>query len=233
QQIGADLRDPVGLGARGNNVAQKRFRAFDVEGEIIVDEEHGNLTALAFGPDFQEEQLIDHAFVSAKADGVAKKAGYRAELAAIWTAAPRLHRNDAKCAPALTDTLEWACDHFWNEIELVEIYFVPGNRRIFLETRFAFLPKRIHWSVDILELAACGILDDLGPSFIGFTKSHRVGMARTAVSTEGFVGFFRDVRSAHHHRHPNGSDRIGHALGLGDHAGHRADPHKSDVLFAP
>src|SRR5256885_14759032 len=86
-----------------------------------------------------------------------------------------------------------------------------------LETGFAFLPKCIHRSVDILELAACGILDDLGPSLIGFTKSHRVGMARTTVSTEGFVGFFRDVRSAHHHRHPNGSDGIGPAVGLGDH----------------
>src|SRR5213082_3457552 len=84
----------------------------------------------------------------------------------------------------------------------------------------------------IVEDAARGILDDLWPSLIGFTKSHRVGMARTTVSTEGFVGFFRDVRSAHHHRHPNGSDGIGHAVGLGDHAGHRTDPHKSDVLFA-
>ncbi len=157
------------LGAGGDNVTQQRFRAFDVDGEIIVDEEDSNLAALAFGPGFQEEQLIHHTFVGAKTDGVAKKAGYRAELAAIRTAAPRLHRNDAKCAPALTDPLERASCHFWNEIELAEIYFVPGNRRIFLETGLAFLAEVIHRSVNILELAARGIRDDLWPGFIGFT----------------------------------------------------------------
>jgi len=128
--------------------------------------------------------------------------------------------------------LERALGHFWNEIKLVEIYFVPGNRRIFFETGFALLAEVIHRCINILEPAARGILDNFWPGFIGFTESYSVGMARAAVSTEGFVGFFRDVRSAHHHRHANGADCIGHAVGLGDHAGHRADPDKSDILFA-
>src|SRR6266571_4840194 len=92
--------------------------------------------------------------------------------AAIRSTAPRLHRNDAKCAPALTDTLERALGHFWNQIKLLEVYLVPGNRRIFLETGLAFLAKVIDRSVDILKLAACGILDDFWPGFIGFTEGH-------------------------------------------------------------
>src|SRR5713226_9874226 len=226
QKISADLRNPVDLGTGSDNVAQKGFRALDIDGEIIVDEEYGDLATFTSRPGFQKEQLIYHAFVAAKADGVAKKTGHRAKFAAIRAAAPRLHRNDAKCAPALTDALKRALGHSWNQIKLVEIYFVPRNRRILLETGFAFLAKVIHRSVDILELAACGILYDLWPGFIGFTEGHRVCMARPAVSTEGFVGLFRNVRSAHHDRHTNGTDRIGHAVGLGDHAGHRADANK-------
>src|SRR5258707_13459181 len=101
----------MNLGAGSDNVAQQGFRAFNVDGEIIVDEEDGDLTAFAIGASFEEEQFIHHAFVGAKADGVAKKSGYRAELAAIRAAAPRLHRNDAKCTPAIRNALKRArCD---------------------------------------------------------------------------------------------------------------------------
>src|SRR6266571_625763 len=106
-----------------------------------------------------------------------------------------------------------------------------GKRGIYLKTVLAFLAKVIDRSVDILKLAACGILDDFWPGFIGFTEGHSVRMARTAVSTEGFAGLFRDVRPAHDDRHSNGADGIGHAVGLGDHTSHRADADKSDVVF--
>ena len=52
QQIGADLRHPMHLRFRGNDVAQQRFRALHVDGEIVVDEEHRNLAALAFARAF-------------------------------------------------------------------------------------------------------------------------------------------------------------------------------------
>src|SRR6266705_3130448 len=122
----------MNLGAGGDNVAQQGFGAFNVEGEIIVDEEDGNLTAFALGASFEEEQFIHHAFVGAKADGVAKKSGYREELAAIRAAAPRLHRNDAQCTPALPTALKGACCQLVDSIKLVEVNFVPGNRRILL-----------------------------------------------------------------------------------------------------
>ena len=71
-----------------------------------------------------------------------------------------------------------------------------------------------------------------GRGFIGFAEGHGVGMAWTAIPAKGFVGLFGDVRSAHHNRDTSGTDRIGHAVGLCDHAGHRADAHKPDILFA-
>ena len=47
QQISADLRDPIHLRTGSDDVAQQRFRALDIDGEIIVDEEDRNLTAFA------------------------------------------------------------------------------------------------------------------------------------------------------------------------------------------
>src|SRR5260370_24867026 len=109
------------LGAGGDNVAQERLCAFDVDGEIIVNEEDGNLTAFTLCARFQKEQLVHHAFVGAKADRVAEESSYRAKFTSIRTAAPRLHRNDAKCAPAFTDALERACCHLGNQIKLCEV----------------------------------------------------------------------------------------------------------------
>jgi hypothetical protein len=81
-------------------------------------------------------------------------------------------------------------------------------------------------------LATRGILDDPGPCFIGFAESYGIGMARSAVSTEGFIGHFRNVRAAHHHRHTDRTNGVRNAVGFCDHASHRANPDKSDVLFA-
>jgi hypothetical protein len=38
--------------------------------------------------------------------------------------------------------------------------------------------------------------------------------------------------SAHHHWDTGGTDRIGHAVGLRDHSGHRADSNQANILFA-
>jgi len=164
--------------------------ALDVDGEIIVDEEDGDLAAFAFRARFQEEQFIHHAFVGTKADGVAKETGDGAEFAAIRAAAARLHGNDAEGAPAFADALKRVFHHFWNEIELGEVNFVPGDCGIFLEAGFAILAEGVDRSVDILEVAAFGIGDDPGPGFVGFAERDGVGVARAAVAAEGFVGFF-------------------------------------------
>ena len=49
QEVGADLGDPIDLGAGGDDVAQQGFGALEVDGEIVVDEEDGNLAALFAG----------------------------------------------------------------------------------------------------------------------------------------------------------------------------------------
>jgi len=71
-----------------------------------------------------------------------QKAGYRAELATIGQPRPDSMGMMRMC-PSITDTLERALDHFWNEMNCVEIYFVPRNRRIFFETGFALLAEVI------------------------------------------------------------------------------------------
>ena len=49
QQVGADLRHPVDLGAGGDDVAQQRLGALHVDGEIVVDEEDRHLALLFAG----------------------------------------------------------------------------------------------------------------------------------------------------------------------------------------
>ena len=84
----------------------KRLCALHVDGEIVVDEEDGDLAAFLFArPRFQQQQFVHDAFVGAKADGVTEKSGDRAELAAVRAAAPGLHRNNAKCSPTAAHAL--------------------------------------------------------------------------------------------------------------------------------
>src|SRR2546428_4958979 len=160
QQISADLSDPVHLRVGGDNVAQQRLRALDIDGKVVVDEKNGDLTPLAPGPRFQQQQLIHDAFVRAKPDGVAEKAGYRAELAPVRTPAPGFDRNNAECPPPGPETLEHAFRDLWNQIELIQVDRIPRDRGIWLERRFTLLAKLIHRSVDILEFAARGIRND-------------------------------------------------------------------------
>src|SRR6202035_2126128 len=82
QEIGADLRQPVDLGIGGDDVAEQRLGAFDVDCKVVVNEKHGDLAALAAHASFQEQQFVYDAFVGAKAGGVAKKTGDGAKLAA-------------------------------------------------------------------------------------------------------------------------------------------------------
>src|SRR5260370_26073295 len=60
QEIGADLRDPVDLGVGGDDVAEEGLGALDVDGEIVVDEEDGDLAALAACACFQEQEFLEN-----------------------------------------------------------------------------------------------------------------------------------------------------------------------------
>src|ERR1700730_2492115 len=116
-------------------------------------------------------------------------------------------------------------------MELVKVNQMPRDRWIRPEWGFALFASLIDWRVDILEVTAYGIIHYLWPGLIGLTKRYRVGVARPASSTECLVGQFCDVRPAHHDRHSRGADRIGHAVGFGNHSRHRANTNESNFLF--
>src|SRR5205814_4489109 len=92
--------------------SEQRFRAFDIDGEIVVDEEDGDQTAFFFGAGLQKEEFVDDAFVGAEADGVAEETGDGAKFATVWAAAAGLHGNDAECASTFADTAESFGGHF-------------------------------------------------------------------------------------------------------------------------
>ena len=230
QKIGADLRDPMDLRVGGDDVSQQRFRAFDIDGEIVVDEKDGDLTAFFFGAGFQEEKFVDDAFVGAEADGVTKETGDRAKFAAVRATAAGLHGNDAECAPTFTDAAEGFGGHLWNQIELIEIDFVPRNCGIVLEAGLALLAEGVDGRVKVLELAVCSVGDNSRPGFVGFAESNGVGMAGAATAAEGFVGFFGNVRAAHDDGNADGANRVRHAIGFGDHTSHGADTDETDFF---
>ncbi len=58
QEIGADLRHPVHLRFRGDDVAQQRFSALDVDGKIVVDEKDSDLAAFAFARAFSKSNSL-------------------------------------------------------------------------------------------------------------------------------------------------------------------------------
>ena len=213
-----------------DDISQQRFRAFDIDGEIVVDEKDGDLTAFFFGAGFQEEEFVDDAFVGAEADGIAEEAGDRAKFAAVWATAAGLHGNDAECAPTFADAAEGLGGHFGDEIELVEIDFVPGNGGVVLEAGLALLAEGVDGRVKIFQVAVCRVGDNLRPSFVGFAESNGVGMAGPATAAKGFVGFFGNVRAAHDDGNADGANGVRHAIGFGDHASHGADADETDFF---
>src|SRR5713226_4022629 len=63
QQVRADLRYPIHLCTGGDNIPQQRLRAFDVDGEIVIDEEDCYLATFVTAPGFQSQQFVDDTLV--------------------------------------------------------------------------------------------------------------------------------------------------------------------------
>src|ERR1700686_2126698 len=216
----------------GDDVAQQRLRALDIDGEVVIDEEDRDLPLLSVGARLQQKQLIHYALIGSEANRVAEESGDGAKLAAVRAASSRFDGHDAKRSPAFTDFLQKTSHGLGHQVELFEIDRVPWNYRIFLERWFALLAKSIDWRVYIFECTASSIVDDHGPSGIGFAKGDGIGVARTAVATERLVGHLGDVRASHHHRNTNRADGISHAVGLGDHSCHGANTDQSNIIVA-
>src|SRR2546427_2041100 len=170
-----------------DDVAQQRLGAFQINGEIVVDEKNCHLAFFAAGAGLQQKQFIHHTLVGAEADGVAEESSDGAELAAVGTASSGLDGNNTKCAPAFADLFEQRVRGFRYEIELVEIDRVPGNYGIGVQGRLPLLTGAIHRRIDVFELAANGIVHNLRPGFIGFSECHGVGVAGPSLPAECLV----------------------------------------------
>ena len=59
-----------------------------------------------------------------------------------------------------------------HHVELIEVDRIPGNRRIGLQRRLAFLAILIFGRIDILQLAAHCIVNDSRPGFICFAEGN-------------------------------------------------------------
>ncbi len=119
QQVGTNLRDPRQLRIRGNDVAQQRLRALNVDGQIVVNEENRDLAALFACPLFESQEFIYDALIGAEADRVAKESGHSTKLAAIGTTSSGFHRHDMKRSPSGAQAgHEWT-KYFRHQTELV------------------------------------------------------------------------------------------------------------------
>ena len=125
---------------------------------------------------------------------------------------------------------EWS-QYLWNHVELFQIELIPGNHGVRLQTRLSLFAGFVNGFINLLQLARRGIRDDLGPGFVGLTKRHGIRVTRTAVPTQSLVGHFRNVWASHHDWHTCGADSVGHAIGSGNHSGHRANANQPDLLL--
>src|ERR1035438_4117768 len=152
--------------AGGDDVAQQRFGALPVDGEIVVHEEDGDLALRSAGALLEQKHFINDALIRAEADGIAEEPRDGAELAAVGTAAAALDGDDVKGLPGMAVVLHDAAEKAGDAVKLIDVELVPRNLGIVLEGGFLLLPEGIHGSIDFLQLSAGGVGDDARPGFI-------------------------------------------------------------------
>src|SRR5689334_10809468 len=127
QQVCADLGYPRQLGAGGDDVPQQRLRAFGIDGQIVVDEENCDLTALFARARLEPQEFVNNTLVVAKANRVAEKSSHSAKLTAVRTATPRLYRNNVKCSPTASQPRHKRSEHVRHKTELIKVQCLPWN----------------------------------------------------------------------------------------------------------
>src|SRR6185295_3023984 len=191
-----------------------------------------DLPLLSAGSGLQPEQFFYDALVCSKSDRVSEEPGHGAELTTVGAASSGLYGDQSKRAPPSGKLLKDRCKDARHHVELIQIHRLPGNGRIRLQAGLAFFSCFVDREVNVFELAARCIGNDLWPRLISFTKRDCVGVLRTAGSPECFVGHFSHVRPAHHNRHSNGSNGISHSVRLLNHPCHSAYTNQVDLLLA-
>ena len=120
-----------------------------------------------------------------------------------------------------------------DQVELLQVDAFPRYGRIVLKRRFDVFARRIQRRrVHLAKCAACSVLDNLGPRVVRFAQRDGIRMTRPAVAAERFIGNLGDVWTTHHDLGAGGANGVGHAIGTGSHAGHRADAGQLDVVGA-
>src|SRR3982074_775987 len=108
-------------------------------------------------------------------------------------------------------------------VELLEVDRFPGDLWILSQVGFALLAEIVHGRVDVLQPAARGVFDNLGPRLLGLAQRPRIGMANAAVAAKGFIGKLCDMGSAHHYRDSGGAKSVGCSVSSSANAGPGAD----------
>src|SRR5713226_8144108 len=92
----------------------------------------------------------------------------------------------------------------------------------------SFINRRI----DVLELSARVIFNNLRPRVIGFAEGDSVSVSRAAISAESFIRAFGHMWASHHYRDSRSANGVGHPVGLLNHPRHGADTNQANVLVA-
>ncbi len=85
--------------------------------------------------------------------------------------------------------------------------------------------------VNFFEFSARGVFNNQRPGLVRFAERHCVGITRSAVATDRFIGTLRNVRTAHDDRHARGANRTGNAISFRNHPRHRPNPDKPDLVL--
>src|SRR5688572_17630633 len=100
--------------------------------------------------------------------------------------------------------------------------------RVWLQTRLFVVSLWIYFGlIDLFELTSCGVRDDQRPGFVRLAESDGIGVPRSAVTPEGLVRAFRNMRPAHNYLKSRLAQSVGNQVCAGDHSGHRADTDKA------
>ena len=136
QQVGADLRDPRQLRTGRDDVAQQRLQSFLVDREIVVDEEDGDLAALAFRhvPLSRSSSSTTLSFVRKRIESPKNPVTVQ-NSQPYGQPRPGLDRDDEKFAPTRAQFRHQRPQKFRDQVELFQIERFPRNMRIRLQAR--------------------------------------------------------------------------------------------------
>ena len=192
------------------------------------------MAAIPTGPRLQSKHFVDDTLVRPKSNGVAEKTGYRAEITSIRTTASRFERNQVEALHSNARAVYPISRPSWqmpDQIELLQIELFPGYVGILHERWLDFFPLGVSWRVDLFQLVLRGILNNLRPRFVCFSKGDGIRMARVSIASQRFAGNLRHMWASHDNLCACRTYHIRHVVGANRHPRHETDSCKPDVIL--